>query len=85
MISAIIGKYALPFVGGLAVVSVGLTVALAMNRDRLKSEIAALKGELNTCAARNQNLIEDKKSDATVNDPRDYDVPDRWLMPETDG
>jgi len=49
---------------------------------RLRAENKVLSARLFACDARSANLEEDKKSDATVNDPSEFDVPDHWLRPE---
>ena len=49
----------------------------------LRTERDTLKLNLLSCNARVENITEDRKSDATVTDPRTFDVPDGWLMPNT--
>ena len=57
---------------------------LQKQNDALRASLAASEGRLATCSARVSNILEDKKSDETVTDPRLFDVPSRWLLPETD-
>lgn len=49
--------------------------------DEVQLELRDARAELATCAARVVNIQEDMESDATVDDPRNFDVPERWLMP----
>jgi hypothetical protein len=48
----------------------------------LEARVAALHNDLMTCGARLSNITEDMQSDATVNDPNDFDVPPHWLRTE---
>ena len=61
----------------------GWVALLQIENSALAMDVAALKGRIALCDARTGNIIEDRKSDATVTDPGNYDVPDRWLLPET--
>lgn len=51
--------------------------------DTAKLDLRDARAELATCAARVVNIQEDMESDATVDDPRNFDVPERWLMPSS--
>lgn len=62
----------------------GWITLLQSENNALATDVAVLKGKIALCDARTDNIIEDKKSDATVTDPGNYIVPDRWLLPETD-
>ncbi|WP_185959112.1 hypothetical protein [Thalassovita litoralis] len=63
--------------------ALGWVILLQIENSALAMDVAALKGRIALCDARTGNIIEDRKSDATVTDPGNYDVPDRWLLPET--
>ena len=48
----------------------------------LEARVTALHSDLMTCGARLSNIMEDMQSDATVNDPNDFDVPQSWMRSE---
>lgn len=45
----------------------------------LESRVTALHGDLITCGSRLSNIMEDQVSDATINDPNNFSVPDAWM------
>jgi len=49
--------------------------------DKLEQEARIFEARISTCMARMKNILEDERDDASVDDPRDFDVPDRWLLP----
>lgn len=53
---------------------------LLWNTHRLNNKIDDLKLRQAACMARQQDLLEDRESDATVTDPNFFDVPERWLL-----
>ena len=75
-------KYAA--IGGLiAVIGLSGTVALQRGKiTRLKNDLAISKVQQASCSARTTNIIEDKESDAQVDDP-EFTVPDRWMRGTT--
>lgn len=74
----IIGKIALGVAAALFVVA-GL---LKLENDSLHAKLAAARGELATCGARMENILEARESDATVPDSLDgFTVPEHWLQP----
>lgn len=51
--------------------------------DALRAENTALTMQLGGCTARLNNMTEDDKSDAQVDDMPDLlDIPDHWLFPK---
>jgi len=57
---------------------------LRADNQALRNENARLTGELITCEARVQNIIEDRESDNEIDLIPDGDlntVPDHWLLP----
>lgn len=44
-------------------------------------KLAQAEMNFGACVERINNVLEDKQSDALVDHPSDFDVPDRWLLP----
>ena len=59
---------------------VAALLGLLWNTKRLEDRVAQLRFEQAACLARQTDLLEDIRSDATVTDPRNFDVPERWLV-----
>lgn len=75
-------KYALIATLAALVASLGWSAYLSNSNARLERHNAALSAEVKTLAARNQNIKEDKESDAEIDDLSDLTVvPDGWLLP----
>lgn len=62
------------FVGYLHIQSLGTTI------ETLKAEKLTLAGKVASCEARATNIMEDKASDATIDNLSDLNtVPDHWM------
>ena len=73
-------------IGGLAALLIAAFVALVWSTgtiDSLKAENVRLGLDLRGCKARNANIEEDRKSDASVLDPG-FVIPPSWFVqPDT--
>jgi uncharacterized protein HemX len=72
------GAVALALAGG------GYGYFQQQRNETLTLKLSAANGELATCGARLDNVLEDVRSDGTVDNLSDGDlrrVPDRWLRP----
>jgi len=85
-------RLALPFVPYVAAAAIAALLGgviyvqhLTGRIDALKHENARLAGQIATCNARIGNILEDRESDQTVDDPNNFNVPDGWLMPSPNG
>ena len=65
---------------GAAVAGFIVAGLLKLENDQLHKRITSLRGELATCGARLENIIEARESDASIpDDLRDFDIPPEWL------
>ena len=74
-------------IGGLAALLIAALVALVWSTgtiDSLKAENVRLGLDLRGCKARNANIEEDRKSDASVLDPG-FVIPPSWFVQPATG
>lgn len=77
-------RFAVPVLVAVLGAALGWSALLHRENRQLIRQIASLEGQVVGCQARARNITEDKKSDASVADPRTYNVPERWILPEPD-
>ena len=84
MLKRYLGSSLLPYLItlglGTVLASVGTSYYLWKSNTALSEKIVSLNTELSSCKARVTNLKEDAQSDATVTDPKLFDVPDHWMF-----
>lgn len=66
-------------IGGVGFIIASVWTAYHLHTNAL-DEVSRLKQQLKTCNTRIIDILEDKKSDATVTDPNVYPVPDHWML-----
>lgn len=74
----LIGAAVVAFLGG------GYGYVQAQKNETLRLEVASARGELMTCGARLNNILEDVRSDREIDNLPDdalRDVPPHWLRP----
>lgn len=71
-------------VGGYGIVQKQKASFAVANLKATKAELASTRGELSSCGARLQNIIDDVESDNEIDNLTDdqlTDVPSHWLQP----
>lgn len=69
--------------GASTVLAGGFAFYLNSQIERMNRQIEVKSIQLNSCAARLQNILEDRESDNEIDnipDLRDFVVPDHWLL-----
>lgn len=80
MISAAVWKAIAGVAGGFMLAGFVVTGLLKLENDQLHKQLIKVDAKLATCDARLQNIIEARKSDASIpDDLRDFNIPGEWL------